>query len=96
MAFTAERWGNAAVVCRAMENRPGLVVDPQFGLFETWTHAHVFALRLNEGLDIDPREARQIVTSSVLAMACVLDEARPEMLKMALQEDSSASPELEP
>lgn len=71
-AFTAQYWGNGAVVCRAVEDRPGPVVEPQFGEFPTWTQALDFANKLNEGLDLDPREVRRIVTSSVLATACVL------------------------
>ncbi len=65
-AFTAKYWGDAAVVCRAVEERPGPVVDQEFGQFETWTQANEFAARLNEGLEILPSEAEQIVTSSIL------------------------------
>lgn len=65
-AFTAAYWGEAAVVCRADEDRPGPIVDRKFGQFATWTQAHSFATRLNEGLNIPPVEARQIVTSSIL------------------------------
>ena len=72
LAFTAELWGDAAVVCRAIENRAGPVVDPEFGLFDSWTHANSFAARLNEGLDLDPVEARQIITSSMLATTSLL------------------------
>lgn len=74
-AFTAQYWGNGAVVCRAVEDRPGPVVEQQFGEFETWTQARNFAAKLNEGLDLDPFEARQIVTSSFLGTACVVQEA---------------------
>lgn len=72
IAFTAGLWGDAAVVCRAVEGRPGPVVDPQFGLFDTWTHANDFASSLNQGLEIDALEARQIVTSAILATSDVL------------------------
>jgi hypothetical protein len=65
-AFTAKPWGNAAVVCRATEDYPGPIVDQEFGIFETWTRAHSIATRLNEGLKLDPLEARQILTSSFL------------------------------
>jgi hypothetical protein len=58
-----------------VEDRPGPVVEQQFGEFKTWTQAHTFAAKLNEGLDLDPMEARQIVTSSLLATACFLEEA---------------------
>jgi hypothetical protein len=66
LAFTASFWGNGAVVCRAIEDSPGPVVDQEFGPFETWTQAQDFARQLNEGLELQPAEARQIVTSSVL------------------------------
>ncbi len=71
-AFTAQYWGDAAVVCRVTEDRPGPVVDQEFGLFETWTQAHSFATRLNEGLEIHPIDARQIVTSSILCASELL------------------------
>lgn len=74
-AFTAQSWGDGAVVCRAIEDRPGPVVEQQFGEFKTWTQAHNFASKLNEGLDLDSHEARRIVTSSFLATACVIQEA---------------------
>jgi hypothetical protein len=65
-AFTAKYWGHAAVVCRAIENRPGPLVEQEFGSFETWTQANTFATRLNQGLEIPSIEARQIITSSIL------------------------------
>lgn len=74
-AFAAQFWGNGAVVCRAVEDRPGPVVEPQFGEFKSWTQAQDFAAKLNEGLDLGPRDVRQIVTSSLLATACVVQEA---------------------
>jgi len=74
-AFTAQYWGNGAVVCRAIEDRPGPLVEQQFGEFPTWTQAQNCATRLNEGLGLDPRDVRQIVTSSFLATACVIQEA---------------------
>ena len=67
IAFAAEYWGEGAVVCRAREDQPGPVVEQQFGVFTTWTHANAFANKLNEGLEISPEEARQIVISAVLA-----------------------------
>ena len=67
IAFAAEYWGEQAVICRAREDQPGPVVEQQFGVFETWTHANAFAQKLNEGLDISPEDARQIVTSAMLA-----------------------------
>lgn len=63
------------MVCRAVEDRPGPVVEQQFGQFPTWTQANSCASKLNEGLDLDPLDVRQIVTSSFLATACVLHAA---------------------
>jgi hypothetical protein len=74
-AFTAQFWGPGAVVCRAVEDRPGPIVEQQFGEFATWTQAHAFATSLNAGLELDAIEVRQIVTSSLLATACVVREA---------------------
>ena len=75
-AFTAQYWGGCgAVICRAIEDRPGPVVEQQFGEFNTWTQAHNFASKLNEGLDLAPHEVRQVVTSSFLATARVIHEA---------------------
>ena len=74
-AFAAQFWGDGAVVCRAIEDRPGPVVEQQFGEFKTWTQAQNFAAKLNEGLGLDLLEVRQIVTSSLLASACVVQEA---------------------
>lgn len=74
-AFTAQYWDNGAVVCRAIEDRPGPLVEQQFGDFLTWTQAQNCATRLNEGLGLDPLDVRQIVTSSFLATASVIQEA---------------------
>ncbi len=63
------------MVCRAVEDCPGPVVEQQFGEFPSWTQAHSCATKLNEGLDLDLRAVRQIVTSSILASACVVQEA---------------------
>ncbi len=52
IAFAARYWGDKAVVCRSSEDCPGPVVDQEFGEFETWTQANMFAARLNEGLEI--------------------------------------------
>jgi len=65
-AFTAKYWGDTAVVCRSIENRPGPVVEQEFGEFGTWTQANAFATRLNAGLEIDPSEAGEIIVSSIL------------------------------
>jgi len=65
-AFAAQYWDDFAVVCRAVENCPGPVVEPQFGLFDTWTAANAFASRLNEGLDISPAVARELLSACLL------------------------------
>jgi len=74
-AFTAQFWGDGVVVCRAVEGCSGPVVEQQFGEFRSWTQAQNFASKLNEGLDLDSLTARRIVTSSILATACVVQEA---------------------
>lgn len=74
-AFTAQFWGDSAVVCRAVKDQPGPVVEQQFGEFKSWTQAQNFAAKLNEGLNLEPLEVRRIVTSSLLASACVVHEA---------------------
>ena len=74
-AFTAKYWGDAAVVCRATEHRPGPSVQQEFGKFATWTQANAFATRLNEGLEIDPAEAERIITGSILDASEVLRSA---------------------
>ena len=74
-AFAAQYWGDGAVVCRAVFDRPGPVVEQQFGEFKSWTQAQNFATELNEGLNLDPLTVRHIVTSSFLATACVVQEA---------------------
>ena len=61
LAFTAKPWGNAAVVYRAMEDYPGPI--------GTWTQTRTFATRLNEGLELDPLQARQIITARSIAPA---------------------------
>jgi hypothetical protein len=73
LAFTAEYWGEQTVVCRAMENFPGLVAEPEFGFFESWTEAMAFARELNAGLEISPDDVRQILTSAYLAKGEALE-----------------------
>ena len=76
-AFTAKHWGEKAVVCLASEDRAGPVVDQEFGEFETWTQANVFATKLNEGLETPPAEAEQIITGSILRTGELLRDAYP-------------------
>src|SRR5260370_35690833 len=65
-AFTAKYWGDTAVVCRSTEDRPGPIVEQEFGEFRTWTQANAFATRVNAGLEIDPGQAGKILISSIL------------------------------
>ncbi len=65
-AFTARYWGDTAVVCRSTEDRPGPIVEQEFGEFRTWTQANAFATRLDAGLEIDPGQAGKIIISSIL------------------------------
>jgi hypothetical protein len=74
-AFTAKYWGDAAVVCRAVVERPGPVVEQEFAQFDSWTQANQFAARLNEGLEVHPTEAKQIVTSSILRSSELLRQS---------------------
>jgi hypothetical protein len=74
-AFTAKYWGDRAVVCRSVEDCPGPIVEQEFGEFETWTQANTFAARLNEGLEISPIEAEQLIASSILRTGELLREA---------------------
>lgn len=77
LAFTAKQWGGSAVVCRALDGRSGPAVVQEFGPFITWTQANAFACRLNEGLELDHAEARQIVTGSSLLASDFLATAAP-------------------
>jgi len=92
LAFTANFLGDAAVVCRAIEDRPGPIADLAFGRFETWTQAQAFARRLNEDLKLDPGEARQIVTSAILCTGEVWrDPESPEVPRNRLRVASQGS-----
>jgi hypothetical protein len=73
LVFTAGLWGERAVVCRAVEGRAGAAVEQQFGLFPTWTQAHEFAQRLNDGMELSPLEARQIMTDATLRLTRLLE-----------------------
>jgi hypothetical protein len=72
LAFTADFWGKSAVLCRALEDCPGPIVDQQFGAFDSWTQANAYAEKLNEGLELDASDARRIVISAMLARDVVL------------------------
>jgi len=78
-------------VCRAVEDRPGPVVEQQFGKFSTWTQANTCADKLNEGLGLDPFDVRQIVTSSFLATACVLQATITSLRPSAITTDTQAA-----
>jgi hypothetical protein len=62
----SQYWGEKAAVRRSSEDRPGPTMDQEFGEFETWPQANMFAARLNEGLEIPRAEAEQIITGSIL------------------------------
>ena len=67
------------MVCRADENRPGPIVEQEFGEFATWTEANEFARKLNEGFDLAPEDVRQIVTSAFLTSSeTVLEAAKKQ------------------
>lgn len=76
LAFTARYWGDSAVVCRALQDHPGPAVVQEFGSFKTWTQANAFA-SLNQGLDLDSSEVRQIVTNSQLLASDLLRASFP-------------------
>lgn len=65
-AFTAQFCDGRAVVCRVVEDCPQVVVERQYGIFDTWTHANALACRLNEIFGIGRLEARFIVTQAFL------------------------------
>src|SRR5437667_4442 len=96
-AFTAKYWGDAAVVCRATEHRPGPSVQQEFGKFATWTQANAFATQLNECLEIAPGAAALASTRTACSerpatrflMECtsaVVQNSRPMNLRL-LQSD---------
>src|SRR5262249_7827302 len=74
VAFTGMFTQDGAVVGRATEGLPGLVVDREFGLFATWTEANEFARRLNVGLGLSTSESQHIVIDLVLAAKQALSE----------------------
>jgi hypothetical protein len=68
-AFAARATDNGAVVVRVFENTSLVCPQKEYGRFDTWTQAQVFASLLNQEYGIDPAEARYIVVSATLA-AC--------------------------
>lgn len=66
-AFAARSAQDGAVVVRVRRNSPRVWPLEEYGHFETWTQAQVFAGLLNRELGIDPVEARCIVISASLA-----------------------------
>ena len=66
-AFAARGTRDGAVVVRVSRNSPRVRPLEEYGHFETWTQAQVFAGLLNRELGIDPVEARCIVISASLA-----------------------------
>lgn len=74
-AFAARVTRDGAVVVRVRRNSPRVWPLEEYGHFETWTQAQVFAGLLNRELGIDPVEARCIVISASLA-ACAAAQPR--------------------
>ena len=68
-AFAARGTRDGAVVVRVRRNSPRVWPLEEYGRFETWTQAQVFAGLLNREFGIDPVEARCIVISASLAAA---------------------------
>jgi hypothetical protein len=66
-AFAARGTQDGAVVVRVSKNSPRVWTLEEYGRFETWTQAQVFAGQLNRAFGIDPVEARYIVISASLA-----------------------------
>lgn len=66
-AFAARGTHDGAVVVRVSKNSPRAWTLEEYGRFETWTQAQVFAGLLNHEFGIDPVEARYIVISASLA-----------------------------
>ena len=66
-AFTAITTQEGAIVVRVLADTSDVWPQQEFGCFETWTQAQVFARMLNEKYGIDPVEARYIVVSASLA-----------------------------
>ena len=65
-AFSAQFYDGHPVVCRVVEDCPQSVVERQYGIFHTWTHANALACQLNELFGIDRLEARFIATQAFL------------------------------
>lgn len=66
-AFAAISTQEGAVVVRVRADSSAVWAQQEYGCFETWTQAQVFASMLNEKYGIDPVEARHIVVSASLA-----------------------------
>jgi hypothetical protein len=66
-AFAAITTQEGAVVVRVLADTSDVCPQQEYGCFETWTQAQVFASMLNEKYGIDPVEARHIVVSASLA-----------------------------
>jgi hypothetical protein len=55
------------MVVRVLADTSHVWPQQEYGCFETWTQAQVFASMLNEKYSVDPVEARHIVVSASLA-----------------------------
>ena len=66
-AFAARGTWDGAMVVRVSRNSPRVWPLEEYGRFETWTQAQVFAGQLNRAFGIEAVEARCIVISASLA-----------------------------
>ena len=66
-AFAAITTQEGAIVVRVRADSSDVWAQHEYGCFETWTQAQVFAGMLNEKYGIDPVEARHIVVSASFA-----------------------------
>ena len=75
-AFAARGTRDGAVVVRVSKNSPRVWTLEEYGRFDTWTQAQVFAGLLNREYGIDPVEARCIVISASLAASAAAKPRR--------------------
>lgn len=68
-AFAAITTDKGAMVVQVWQDTVAVWPQKEYGYFETWTRAQVFAGMLNESSGISPAEARQIIVSAILASA---------------------------
>lgn len=83
-AFAAQYWDDCAVVCRAVADRPGPILEPRFGVFDTWTRANALANRLNQRLQISRMEACEIISHSLMLRDFLIHSACKPRLRSPL------------